>query len=226
MFWIALPRKMIGNDDKITLVVLMIAIALGNNLEWGGPDKLQVDTNSYRLTREYNVAISPTASTFTLWGPMFLSVLMTCLSLFGWANPLYIISRNYTPQYENQVMTFAITVSVCDMGYIALVHYTDSLWLPLALQFILWRIVSQFYETIHKTDTRFFFQLAISLIYVWSSWELSFVICAQFQLSATISYMLLAVIFSYITIQSIQKRDWMVGAAVAYILAGICQANL
>ena len=69
---------MIGNDDKITLVVLMIALALGNNLEWGGPEKMQVDTNSYRLTREYNVAISPTATTFQLWGPMFFSVLMTC----------------------------------------------------------------------------------------------------------------------------------------------------
>lgn len=212
---------MISSDDKITLIVLMLGIYFSNDLTWGGPDNIQVDTNSYRLTKEYNVAIAPIASTFKLFGPMFFSVLMTCLALFGWANPKSIISKNYSSQYESNVLTFAITVSVCDIGYIALIQYTHNLWLPLALQFVLWLIISEYYETIHKGDTRFFFQQATSLIYVWSSWELAFVVCAQLQLSATISYVVLSTVFTFITWQSIRNRDWMIFPAVLYILAGI-----
>ena len=214
---------MISNDDKITLIMLMLGVYFTNDLEWGGPDNLSVNTNSFLLTQEFNVAIAPSATTFKLWGPMFLSILMTCISLFGWANPINVISKNYTAQYETDVLSFAITVSVCDIGYIALIHYTNNLWLPIVVQVIIWRIVSQFYDQIHKGNTRFFFQMCTSLVYVWSSWELSFLICAQFQLSSMFSYLLLSFMFAYLMLQSFHKRDWMLSASVLYILAGICK---
>lgn len=210
---------MVSIDDKITLTLLLFGLYFANGLNWQATTQLNI--NSYWLTKEFNVAITPRAATFQLWGTIFLSSIIVCFGLFGLADPKRVISRSYSVNYEQNVVTFATTVAVCDIAYIALLHATESLWLPFVVELILWCIVYQAYHQIHQSDVRFFFQLCTSLIYAWSTWELSFVFCALFQLSALASYGVLSFMFANITWQSLRYRDWMVSMSVVYILAGI-----
>ena len=212
---------MIPLEDKIALVVLLLGVYSQNDLHWGGSQNQAMDTHPYMLTQEFPEPISPATFTFQLWGLMYVAIIICSMSLFGWISPTYILSKNFSKQYARQVYVFAATVAVSDIVYIFLLQWFHSLWLALAAQLVLWVSVYEFYVRLHRLDVRFFFQVCMALLLVCSSWEVTFVICAQFQLTSWMCYGLLSAVFSAVLYQAWKARDWVVPLAMTDVILGI-----